>query len=138
MKVAGARGITRSRIPLIALMALAAIGMAGCSGEDGQDGPVGPTGPGGGVGPTGPTGTTEVPIEQGGPVTIGNGTTLTAEQIEQIGGLVATIDSVSINTTPSPVVEFTVKTVHDGPVLGLSPTVTYFTVAKLVAQSLMA
>ena len=137
MKVAGARGITRSRIPLIAVMALAAIGMAGCSGEDGQAGPVGPTGPGGGVGPTGPTGSTEVPIEQGGPAKIGDGTTvtLTAEQIEQIGGLVATIDSVSINATPSPVVEFTVKTVHGGPALGLPPTVTYFMVAKLVADT---
>jgi len=28
-----------------------------------------------------------VPIESGGPVTIGDGTALTAEQIEQIGGL---------------------------------------------------
>ncbi len=87
------------------------------------------------VGPTGPTGPTvppTVPIEDGGPVTIGDGTTLTAEQIEQIGGLVATIDSVSLSAAPSPVVEFTVKTVHGGPALGLAPAVARFMVSKLV------
>ena len=69
MKFAGARGITRSRVPLIAMLALAAtIGLAGCEGDDGKDGapgapgapgatgPAGPTGPTGATGPTGPTG----------------------------------------------------------------------------------
>jgi len=66
MKFAGARGITRSRVPLIAMLALAAtIGLAGCEGDDGKDGapgtpgaagPTGPTGPTGPAGPTGPTG----------------------------------------------------------------------------------
>jgi OmcA/MtrC family decaheme c-type cytochrome len=69
MKFAGARGITRSRVPLIAMLALAAsIGLAGCEGDDGKDGaagapgapgatgPAGPTGPSGPTGPTGPTG----------------------------------------------------------------------------------
>jgi OmcA/MtrC family decaheme c-type cytochrome len=72
MKFAGARGITRSRVPLIAMLALAAtIGLAGCEGDDGKDGlngtngtngtngatgPAGPTGPAGATGPTGPTG----------------------------------------------------------------------------------
>ncbi len=71
MKFAGARGITRSRVPLIAMLALAAtIGLAGCEGDDGKDGlngtngtngatgatgPVGPTGPTGPAGPTGPS-----------------------------------------------------------------------------------
>ena len=137
MSTAGARGITRARVPLIALMALAAIGMAGCEGDNGDKGVTGPTGPTGPVGPTGPTGPavpTVPPITDGGPVTIGDGTALTAEQIAQIGGLVASIDSVSLSAAPSPVVEFTVKTSHGGPVLGLAPGVTRFMVAKLVAE----
>ena len=36
MNIAGARGMTRSRVPLLALMAMAAIGIAGCSGDDGK------------------------------------------------------------------------------------------------------
>ena len=91
--------MTRSRIPLIAMLALAAtMGLAGCDGDSVNDA-VGPTGPTGGVGPTGPTGPTvppTVPIEDGGPGTIGNGSTLTAEQIAAIGGLVATMDSAAI------------------------------------------
>jgi len=58
MKLAGARGITRSRVPLIALMALAAIGMAGCEGDDGKTGAQGPGGDPGAPGATGPTGPT--------------------------------------------------------------------------------
>ena len=63
MKFAGARGITRSRVPLIAMLALAAtIGLAGCEGDDGKDGLAGApgtpgtTGATGPIGPTGPTG----------------------------------------------------------------------------------
>ena len=59
MRFSGTRGITRSRVPLIAMLALAAIGMAGCDGDDGKDGSdgsAGPTGPAGPAGPTGPTG----------------------------------------------------------------------------------
>lgn len=60
MKLAGARGITRSRVPFIAMLALAAtIGLAGCEGDDGKTGAQGPPGtPGtpGATGPTGPTG----------------------------------------------------------------------------------
>jgi OmcA/MtrC family decaheme c-type cytochrome len=117
------------------MLALAAtVGLAGCSGDSGRekDEPSGPAGPVGPTGPTGPTVPPVVGIEDGGPVTIGDGTTLTAEQIRQIGGLVATIDSVSLNAAPSPVVEFTVKTSHGGPVLGLAPAVTRFMVSKLV------
>ena len=45
MKFAGARGSTRTRVPLIALLALAAtIGLAGCEGDDGKDGAAGATG----------------------------------------------------------------------------------------------
>ena len=136
MKIAGARGVTRSRWPLIAVLSIAAtIGLAGCDGDSVNDVATGPTGPTGPVGPTGPTGPTvppTVPIEDGGPVTIGDGTTLTADEIEQIGGLVSTIDNVTLSAAPAPVVEFTVKTVHGGPVLGLAPGVTRFMVSKLV------
>ncbi|MCM2312763.1 MAG: hypothetical protein NDI84_15325 [Steroidobacteraceae bacterium] len=59
MRVSGARGITRSRVPLIAMLALAAtIGLAGCEGDDGKDGATGPQGPTGSTGATGPTGPT--------------------------------------------------------------------------------
>jgi type IV pilus biogenesis protein CpaD/CtpE len=137
MNIAGARGMTRSRVPLIAMLALAAAtGVAGCSGDDGRTGATGPQGPGGGTGPTGPTGPGSPPgpgIEQGGPVVIGNGTTLTAEQIEAIRGLVATIDSAAI-TANKPVVEFTVKTVHGGAALGIGAQDLNFIVAKLVAE----
>jgi OmcA/MtrC family decaheme c-type cytochrome len=136
MRIAGARGVARPRLPLIALLALSAsIGLAGCDGDSVNDSVEGPTGPTGPVGPTGPTGPTvppTVPIENGGPVTIGDGTALTADEIAQIGGLVATIDTVSLNAAPSPVVEFTVKTAHGGPVLGLAPAVTRLMVSKLV------
>ena len=134
MRVAGARGITRSRIPLIAMLALAATaGLAGCEGDNGEDttGPTGPTGPVGPTGPTGPTVPPTVPIEDGGPVTIGNGSTLTTEQIEAIGGLVATLDSAAI-TDNKAVIQFTVKTSHGGPVLGLAATTLRLGVAKLV------
>ncbi len=134
MKFGTARGMTRSRVPLLALMAMAAGGLAGCSGEDGSTGPVGPTGPtgpGGGIGPTGPT--TPPSIEAGGPVAIGNGSTLTAEQIEAIGTLVATIDSASIPAgAPVPVIEFTLKTSHGGAATGLAPSALQVMVAKLV------
>ena len=134
MNIAGARGITRSRVPLLALMAMAAIGLAACTGDDGKTGspgPTGPTGPGGGVGPTGPT--TPPSIEAGGPVAIGNGSALTEEQIRAIGTLVATIDSASIPAgAPIPVIEFTLKTSHGGAATGLAPSALLVTVAKLV------
>lgn len=137
MKVAGARGITRSRIPLIAMLALAAtVGLAGCEGDRASDatGPAGPVGPVGPTGPTGPTVPPTVSIEDGGPVTVGNGSTLTTEQIEAIGGLVATLDSAAV-TDNKAVIEFTVQTSHGGPVLGLAATTLRLGIAKLVAPS---
>ena len=133
MKIAGARGITRSRVPLIAALALAAtIGLAGCEGDRGEA-TTGPSGPAGPVGPTGPTGPTVPPtvdIEDGGPVTIGNGSTLTAGQIEAIGGLVATLDSAEVANNRA-VIQFTVKTSHGGPVLELAATTLRLGIAKL-------
>ncbi|MCM2311813.1 MAG: OmcA/MtrC family decaheme c-type cytochrome [Steroidobacteraceae bacterium] len=40
----------------------------------------------------------------------------------------------SLSAAPAPVVEFTVKTAHGGPALGLAPAVTRFMVSKLVAE----
>ena len=133
MKIAGGRGMTRSCVPLIAMLALVAtIGLAGCE-NDGGDGPAGP---GGGVGPTGPTGPgpVEPPIDQGGSVTIGDGSALTPEQIQQIGGLVAKIDSASIAGN-KPVLVFTLETSHGGAVLGLEDSALFATAAKLVPAS---
>jgi OmcA/MtrC family decaheme c-type cytochrome len=117
------------------MLALAAtIGLAGCEGDNGGDGAAGPTGPSGGVGPTGPTGPTVPPdpgILQGGPVTIGNGSTLTAAQIAAIDTLVVDPFSASV-TNNRVVVEFTVETPYGGPVLGLAPTTLRLGVAKLV------
>ena len=132
MKSGTVRGVTRSRVSFLALMAVAAIGIAGCSGDSGKSGapgPTGPTGPGG-PGPTGPA--TPPSIEAGGPVEIGNGSTLTAEQIEAIGVLVATIDAASIPVgAPVPVIEFTLKTSHGGAATGLAPSALLVMVAKL-------
>jgi OmcA/MtrC family decaheme c-type cytochrome len=127
------RGVARSRVSLLALMAVTAIGIAGCSGGSGKNGapgPTGPTGPSGGPGPTGPA--TPPSILAGGPVEIGNGSALTAEQIKAIGVLVAEITSASIPVgTPVPVIEFTLKTSHGGAATGLAPSALSVTVAKL-------
>lgn len=143
MKTSSAQGLTRSRASLVALLALAAsVGIAGCGGS-GASGPKEPTGGGsGGTGPTGPTGPTGVPIVDGGPVNnMGTGSGLTAQQVQDIGALIATIDTASVCTATScgiassanhPVVEFTVKTAHGGPVLGLAPGTLRLGVAKLV------
>jgi OmcA/MtrC family decaheme c-type cytochrome len=118
------------------MLALAAIGIAGCENDGGDSGAVGPTGPTGPVGPTGPTGPTVPPvppIEEGGPVEIGDGSALTAEQLEAIGRLEATIDAASIPAAaPVPVIEFTLKTSHGGAVTGLAPGALLATVAKLI------
>jgi OmcA/MtrC family decaheme c-type cytochrome len=133
MKFSGARGFARSRHSLFAVLALAAtIGLAGCEGDSGPSGPDEPAGGGGTTGPTGPTGPAEVPISLGGDVAaIGTGATLTAQQIADIGTLVATIDSASVSGN-KPVLEITVKTAHGGNVLGLAPTTLRLGIAKLV------
>ncbi len=133
MKFSSARSKARSRLPLIAMLALtASMGIAGCE----NDGGAGPTGPGGGdtgqTGPTGPTGPADVPISLGGDVrNVGTGSTLTAQQIADIGTLVASIDSAAIAGN-KPVIEITVKTDKGGALLGLAATTLRLGVAKLV------
>jgi len=133
MKFSSARSHARSRLPLIAMLALtASMGIAGCE----NDGGAGPAGPDGGdtgqTGPTGPTGPADVPISLGGDVrNVGTGSTLTAQQIADIGTLVASIDSAAI-TGNKPVIEITVKTDKGGAALGLAATTLRLGVAKLV------
>ncbi|MDH4256937.1 MAG: OmcA/MtrC family decaheme c-type cytochrome, partial [Gammaproteobacteria bacterium] len=133
MKFPSARSHARPRLPLIALLALtASLGIAGCE----NDGGAGPAGPGDGdtgqTGPTGPTGPADVPISLGGDVkNVGTGSTLTAQQIADIGTLVASLDSAAI-TGNKPVIEITVRTAKGGAVLGLAPTTLRVGVAKLV------
>jgi hypothetical protein len=131
MKFSSARTMARSRVPLIALLALAAtIGIAGCENDGGPAGPDG--GDSGQTGPTGPTGPADVPIAEGGDVAnVGTGSTLTAQQIADIGTLVAQIDSAAI-TGNKPVIEITVRTDKGGAVLGLAATTLRLGVAKLV------
>jgi OmcA/MtrC family decaheme c-type cytochrome len=124
-------------VPLLAVLALAAsLGLAGCENDGGGSAPPPPDGGGGsGGGGPGPTGPTDPPILNGGPVrNMGTGSTLTAQQIADIGGLITTLDSATI-TGNKPVIELTVKTAHGGAVLGLAPTTLRMTVAKLIPVS---
>jgi OmcA/MtrC family decaheme c-type cytochrome len=133
MKIPSARSVTRSRVSLLALLALAAaVGVAGCGGS-GAKGPVPPSGGGsGGAGPTGPTGPADVPIADGGDVKdMRTGSGLTAQEISDIGALIATVDSAEV-ASGRPVFEFTVKTDKGGAVLGLAASTLHLGVAKLV------
>lgn len=134
MKFSNVRGSARSHGSLFAVLALAAsLGLAGCESDGGPSGPDDSSGGNGGqTGPTGPTGPSDVPISLGGDVKdVGTGSALTAEQIADIGTLIATIDSATV-TNNKPVIEITVKTAHGGNVLGLAGTTLRLGVAKLV------
>jgi OmcA/MtrC family decaheme c-type cytochrome len=118
----------------MAMLALVAtLGVAGCTGDNGNAGPSGPSdGGSGGTGPTGPTGPADVPITLGGDVkNVGTGAGLTAQQIEDIGTFIATIDSAAVSGNKV-TVEFTLKTPQGGKVLGLAPTTLRLGVAKLL------
>lgn len=130
MKSAGARGITRSRVPLIAMLALAAsIGLSGCEGDDGKDGSdgsAGPTGPSGPSGPTGPVGPTG-PTGPAGPGTVTN---------TEVGGLMrGSISQISIdraNGAGKLTVAFELKDAAGNPIDLPSGSQFEFYVAKLV------
>jgi len=107
------------------------LGLAGCEGDDGAQGPAGPPGADGSDGAAGPPGPEGPPGPPGpGPISIGDGEALTAEEIEILGQLEATITSVTIASPP--VVEFTVVDQNGDPALGLAEGVVNFTFAKLV------
>ncbi len=107
------------------------LGLAGCEGDDGAQGPAGPPGQDGQDGAAGPPGPEGPPGPPGpGPISIGDGEALTAEEIEILGQLEATITNVTIASPP--VVEFTVVDQNGDPALGLAEGVVNFTFAKLV------
>lgn len=95
---------------------------------DGDDGAAGPPGPGGPVGPPGPPGPPAPPTGTG--IIIGDGSGLTAAEIETLGQLDATITGVTVSSPP--VVDFTVVDANGNPAEGLEPGVVQFTFAKLV------
>ena len=126
MKIAGARGITRSRVPMIAMLALAAtIGLAGCSGDDGDDGDTGSQGPGGATGPTGPAG----PTGPTGPAAPGTPTTG-----DSAGLLRGDITSITV-TTGKVTVQFEIKDQAGNGVTVATPTEFEFGIAKLMPRT---
>jgi OmcA/MtrC family decaheme c-type cytochrome len=110
MKFATARGITRSRVPLLALMALAAVGVAGCAGE-GSDGGSGVTGP---TGPTGP---------------IGGGSTIAISQADTV---ITTITNTTVGSDGKVTATFTLQDSTGHGLAGLQAANVRFTVAKLI------
>lgn len=107
----------------LAFLLLATTFLFACS--DGSDGAAGPQGPQGPEGPQGPPGP-----PPDGAIIIGNGSALTAEQIEALGQLQAEITGVTVSSPP--VVNFTVTDSHGDPAYGLTPGVVQFTFAKLM------
>jgi len=99
MRFTGARGITRSRLLLIAFTAVAAFGIAGCEGDDANDGGAGPSGPTGPTGPSGPTG----PTGPTGPGATGPTVAITSDEYESI---IPSISKVTVPADGRPVVEF--------------------------------
>jgi OmcA/MtrC family decaheme c-type cytochrome len=137
---------------LVALFGIM-LGTAGCGGSDGDDGAPGPTGESGADGSDGfscwdlnENGVPDPEEDLNGDgvvnvldcnatanariIPIGDGTTLTEEQVEQIGRLQAEIKGVTIASPP--VVDFTVKDSNGNPAVGLAQGVVWFTMAKLV------
>jgi OmcA/MtrC family decaheme c-type cytochrome len=109
MKFGSARGISRSRVPLLALMAVTAIGVAGCSGNNGGTGSTGPTGP---TGPVGPDGTAPVSLAD---------------------AIVVTVQSATVDPdTQKPTVVFLLKDNLDRALIGLEAPNVRFTIAKLL------
>lgn len=93
-----------------------------CSGDDGATGATGATGPAGPPGPPGPPADTSI--------VIGDGGDLTADEIETLGKLQATITGVTVSSPP--VVDFTVLDSAGNPAVGLAAGTVRFTFVKLV------
>jgi OmcA/MtrC family decaheme c-type cytochrome len=136
----------------IVALAILTLGIAGCGGSDGNDGAAGATGADGADGAEGfscwdlnENGIKDPEEDLNGDgvvdvldcnatanqaIVIGDGSELTEEEIEALGQLVATIDSVTIASAP--VVEFTVTDSNGNPAVGIAEGVVWFTIAKLV------
>ncbi|MGD8976751.1 MAG: OmcA/MtrC family decaheme c-type cytochrome [Gammaproteobacteria bacterium] len=135
---------------LFALLAafILAVGIAGCDGDDGDRGAAGTDGTDGSDGlacwDLNGNGIKDFPDEDtngdgvidvndcravGETIEIGDGSGLTEEQIEELGGLVA--DIIDVQVASPPVVTFTVEDAHGNPALGITGGVA-FTIAKLL------
>ena len=125
----------------------------GCSGDDGAPGATGATGAAGADGiacwDLNGNGIGDLPDEDlngdgvvdvldcnaiaSGAIMIGNGSELTAEQIEYLGKLSAVITGVTVASPP--VVDFTVVDQHGDPAVGIASGYVWFTFAKLVPNT---
>ncbi len=114
-----------AKLVRLAVVFIAASFLWACEGDDGKDGATGPQGP---TGPTGPAGPAGPPASTA--IQIGDGSALTAEDIDELGKLQATITGVTV--TSPPVVDFTVLDRHGNPAVGLDAGAVRFTFAKLV------
>ena len=106
-----------------------AAGAAGPAGPAGPEGPPGPAGDDGAAGPPGPEG----PPGAADAIMIGDGSTLTEEDVEALGKLQATITGVTIASPP--VVDFTVTDANGNAAEGIASGFVWFTFAKLVPNT---
>ena len=112
------------RILTVTVMLATSLLWACSGGDDGAAGAAGPAGP---AGPPGPPGDAGPPVDTS--VPIGDGSALTAEEIEVFGKLEATITGVTVSSPP--VVDFTVLDANGNPAVGLAANTVRFTFAKL-------
>ncbi|MGB5621807.1 MAG: OmcA/MtrC family decaheme c-type cytochrome [Gammaproteobacteria bacterium] len=137
-----------SRLFTLLAACILAVGIAGCSGDDGDRGAAGANGADGADGlacwDLNGNGIGDLPDEDtngdgvvdvndcravGDTIEIGDGSGLTEEEIEELGGLVA--DIVGVTVASPPVVTVIVEDAHGNPALGITSGV-WFTFAKLV------
>ncbi len=141
-----------SRLFTLLAACILAVGIAGCSGDDGDRGAAGADGADGADGAAGlacwdlnGNGIPDFPDEDtngdgvidvddcravGDTIDIGDGSGLTEEQIEELGGLVAEITGVTVASPP--VVTFMVEDAHGNPALGIAEGRVWFTFVKLL------
>jgi OmcA/MtrC family decaheme c-type cytochrome len=117
--------VSATKLFRFATLIMATALIAACAGDDGASGPTGTTGP---AGPPGIPGTPGTPPSSA--IIIGDGSTLTMEQVEALGKLQASITGVS--PSDKPVVDFTVVDGNGNPAVGIAPSTILFTFAKLV------
>ena len=113
---------------LVPAMLGAVLAIAGCSGDDGDQGPAGPAGPPGEQGPPGDPGAGGGTT--GDTINIGDGSTVTEDDLEALGFLQLEILDATIESPP--VVSFKVTAEDGTPIVGLPPNVFGFTLNKLV------
>jgi len=101
------------------------LALSGCDGDDGAAGAAGAAGATGETGPPGPPGPSSSDA-----IIIGDGSELTAAEIETLGKLQATITNVTVASPP--VVDFTVTDANGNPAEGIASGYVWFTFAKLM------